>query len=206
MNVRVTSGRMVVLVVALGLMAAACSGSAESGVASLEGSTTTTAAASTEIDTEQALFAFAACMRDNGIDIEDPTVDADGNVDFGAIRGPGPQGAEGEVDREALRAAREECSQFLEDAALGFRERDSTEFQDTLYEFAQCMRDNGVDMPDPDLSSFGPGAREPGQGGGPFGDLDRDDPAFQAAFESCEEILAGFGPPGGAPPGGRGGG
>ena len=65
------------------------------------------------------------------------------------------------------------------------------------------MRDNGYEeMPDPDLSSFG----TPGQGGGgPFGQLDRDDPDFIAASEECQDILAGFqrGPGGGG--GGRGG-
>ena len=63
------------------------------------------------------------------------------------------------------------------------------------------MRDNGFDMPDPDFSRFAlPG--EDGPGAGPFGDLDPEDPAFEQAFQSCEDSLPGFTGPGGARSGG----
>jgi hypothetical protein len=60
------------------------------------------------------------------------------------------------------------------------------------------MRDNGVDMPDPDLSAVGVG----GGGGRVFGEIDTSDPGVEAAFELCQSELA-FGGPGG--PGGPGG-
>ena len=58
------------------------------------------------------------------------------------------------------------CGELLEGATLGFREGfDRTELEDTLVEYAACMRENGYDMPDPDFSGSGagPGA---GPGGG----------------------------------------
>ena len=64
-----------------------------------------------------------------------------------------------------------------------------SEMEDLLVEYAGCMRDNGVDMPDPDFS-----------GGSVMIDLgiaDPNDPTFQAADEACRSILAGFGPMGG---------
>ena len=64
---------------------------------------------------------------------------------------------------------------------------DQTELQDALLGFAQCMRDNGVDMGDPDLRGFGPGGDEDGQPGGPFGGIDLDDPDVGAAFEVCQQ-------------------
>ncbi len=186
------------------LVAAACGGDgdASGGVASLESGNTTTeppdeaaVGVAGEADQEQAMLDFAACMRDNGVDIEDPTVDAEGNVQFGGFRGAVQQG---DFDREAIDAALVECEQYLEGIALGRGggDFDRTELEDTMVEYAGCMRENGYDMPDPDFSSFGPGAGgEPGQGG-PFGSIDFDDPDFVAAQTECQDILGNFRAPG----------
>ena len=148
---------------------------------------------------EEALFEFAACMRDNGLDIEDPTVDADGNVAFQFRGGASPQDAG--FDREAARTARNACSDLLEGVTLGFGRGDITEIQDTLFDYAACMRENGYDMSDPDFGNFGPGngggQAEPGLVVGPFGEIDPEDPVFAGADEVCSEILSGFGPGGG---------
>ena len=138
---------------------------------------------------------FAACMRDNGVAIEDPTVDADGNVRFGGFRGVAQQDG---FDPEALDGALVECEEHLDGIALGRGggDFDRTELEDTMVEYAACMRDNGYDMPDPDFSNSGPGTGgEPGQGG-PFGSIDFDDPDFVAAQLECQEILGSFRGPG----------
>ena len=205
--------RVVVLLLALGLLVAACSGLDDSGsaVASLQSDTTATTAGTVdngaeEVDAEQAMLDLAACLRDQGLDIEDPTVDSDGNVQFGGFRGAA---AEGDIDRDAMRAAMDSCRDELGGVALGFggRDFDLTALEDTMVEYAACMRENGYDIDDPDLSSFGPGSEgEPGEGGrrGPFGEIDRDDPDFVAANEACGDILAGL--PGGGTGPGRGNG
>lgn len=215
--------RFVLLAAAVALVAAACGGSDDNtsdAVASLSGgvddallATAETVAEPEESSPEDALFAFAGCMRDNGLDIEDPTVDADGNVSFVFRAGASPQ--DGSFDREAARAAREACSDLLEGVALGFGRGDVTELQDTLFEYAECMRENGYEMADPDFSNLGPGGggNQGGEGEfiGPFAEIDPDDPAFAAADEACSEILSGFGAgralagrPGGGPGGGGG--
>lgn len=204
------------LLFALGLIATACGGSADAaaGVASLEATDTTlisdaVAGEDVEVDAEQAMLDLAACLRDNGVDIEDPTVDASGNVQFGGLRGATADGAE--IDRDAFRAAMDQCQESLEGVALGFGGRgeiDVTELQDTMVQYAACMRDNGYEMDDPDLTNSGPGSGgEPGEGGGggPFGEIDRDDPDYVAAQEVCGDILGGL--PGGGlgrPGGGNG--
>ncbi len=197
------------LIAVLGLVAAACGGGAEAstdGVASLEGaqqsaSTTTVADEVSSDDVEQAVLAFAACMRDHGVEMEDPTVSSDGTIEFGFRAGGG---GEGDVDRNTLRAARDECSEHLESVTLGFRRGDDSEIQDLMVEYAQCMRDHGYQMDDPDFSGLGPGGEgeEGDPRSGPFGVIDPDDPAFQSAQTECEDILAGFGRPPGT---GRGG-
>lgn len=214
--------RAVVAFAGLGLLLAACGGGGSANaVASLEntaggsaGTTVTTVAMSEE----ETMMAFTECLRDHGLEVEDPTVDADGNVQLSR-----PQAlADGQGDPEAFRAAFDACSDLLQGVTLGFGRRDDTEFQDTLFEYAACMRDNGYDMPDPDFTSGGPGTTAEGDAGdgprfgGPFGEIDPNDPAYQTANEACSDILAGFGPgggaggfpggppDGGAPPGGGG--
>ena len=57
--------------------------------------------------------------------------------------------------------------------------------QETMLEFAACMREHGVDMPDPDFS--GGGARMQFRAGA--GGVDPESPTFQKAQEACQEIL-----------------
>jgi hypothetical protein len=106
---------------------------------------------------------------------------------------------QGEIDRAAMEAAMGACQEHLEGVAIGRGggDFDLTELQDTMVDYAACMRDNGYDMPDPDFSSFGPGGGESGQGGGgPFGAIDFDDPDFMSAQQECEDLLSGFRGPG----------
>ena len=153
-----------------------------------------------DITEEERLLAFAQCMRENGVDFPDPVVEADGTVTFGFRPGGGGGGLRrlGEIGRDPdLPAAREACGGLLEGLAFGPGQGgfDLIELQDTLLEFAQCMRDNGVDMGDPDLSRFGPGADDDDQPVGPFGVIDVDDPDFAAAFAVCQQQLPQAGGP-----------
>lgn len=212
-------GRAVTAVVALAMVATACSGGdAEAdGVATLEQDAEVAITDSTDdqptddgtpsdSDTETQMLEFAACMRDEGVDIGDPVVDADGNVTFGNLA-PGAGGGGGRP--EGLREGFDACGDLLDGVQLGGRggpggDVDQTERQDAQLEFTQCLRDEGVDVDDPDFSEPG----QPGEGDGPRGplqDLDRSDPAVEAAMDACGDLLTGFGPgggPGGAPPAG----
>lgn len=193
------------MLMAISVAVAACSSAEADQVATLSEAPDEVAAETdvptTQDEDQEALNEFAACMRDNGVDgFEDPVVNADGSVDFGA--NGGQVGAE---DRDVLQAAFEECGDLIEGLSIapGDGDFDVTEIEDQLVAFAACMRDEGIDMDDPDLSNFGPGGGGQGDGaagGGPFGDLDLDDPGVQAAFEACQGEF-GFGPGGGGPGG-----
>ena len=188
------------LLLALGLVLAACSSGADAEVATLEDTGTTlegTSSDQLDIDAEESLLEFAQCMRDNGVpDFPDPEMDADGNPTFFRNGGPG----ELETDPDTIEAAFEECGELVEGLIRNFIGRDFTELEDTFLEFAQCMRDEGIDMPDPDFSQ---GLIPRAGSGGIFGDdIDIESPEFEAAAEKCQTVFEGQFGLGGA---GRGG-
>jgi hypothetical protein len=192
-------------VVALAVLAAGCGGSSSSGsgVAVIEDSASPASDADSsggttqagQEDFQQAALDYAECMRENGIDVPDP--------DFSGGGGGGLFGPNSDIDPDDpdFQAAQEECGDIIQGSAPQISEEQQQALEDTLLEFAQCMRENGVDVPDPDFSGGGGGIFV-GPGGN--GEIDPDDPDFQAAQEECGDILqdAGFGGPGGGPPGG----
>jgi hypothetical protein len=176
---------------------AACSaGAAPSGVATLQspgaGEPTPSASPSASLDPETARLEFARCMRDHGIDLPDPG--------SGGVSGPITIGGNG-PDAEKMQTAMEACNSILGDA-FGAPAQIDPEMQDKMLEFAKCMRDNGVDFPDPDFSGGGGRISVGGPGG-----IDPSSKDFQAAQEACQSILGEFGPQiNGGPGGGPGGG
>jgi len=139
-----------------------------------------------DANAEDAILAFAQCMRDNGVaDFPDPEFDSDGNLRIFAGGGPGAL----DVDRDTIEAAQEECFPLIEGIVQNFVGRDFSDLEDTFLEFSECMREQGIEMPDPDFSEgFSPGA---GGRAGILGDIDPTDPAFQAAAEECQGIFEG---------------
>ena len=193
--------RLAVAVLLLLSALAACSANAAgpSGVASLETDSPAandSAAPSASLDPEAAQLAFAECMRDHGIDMPDPEP-----VDGGAGGGSGSVkiGGRGE-NRDEFQAAMEECGEFLEQAG-SFRGEPDPEMLDKMLEFAGCMREHGIDMPDPNpdggitIERNDDGTSMDGTNG-----IDPESAEFQAAEEACRPILGDdFGPKGGGP-------
>jgi hypothetical protein len=178
-------------VLAMGLLAAACGGASEGatdGIATAgEGSAAKkTADDKAKVDPEQAGLDFARCMREHGVDMPDPKAGGGGMV----MIGPGPGEAQAGVRTSGPPAgfedAHEACEHFLEDLIGDGPGPMDPEAQDRALTFAKCMRDHGVDMPDPDFSDGG--ARitiSRGEGMGP------DSETFKAAQEACGGL---FGP------------
>lgn len=186
------SRRLFGLLAAATLVVAACSAAgaeeistlSDNGqVASLDTTATTAAGseATGEPDTETQLLAFAQCIRDEGFNIDDPTVDSSGNVQV-----PRPVNTTGEPGPPAgFTEAFDVCAEYLDGLTLGFQQGDATEREDQFLAFAACLRDNGYDVPDPDFSVGG--------GRGFLQDIDQNDPAFQAASAACSDILSSIG-------------
>jgi hypothetical protein len=143
-----------VLGISLALLATACGSgkSASAEVASLGTTTGTSPDTTSPVDTQDALLQYAACMRENGIDMADPTFDADGNPSGGGF-GPGsgidPQSTE-------FQTAQTACGDLLDGAQFGGRGRngiDREAIQNSLTDFTACLRDEGLDVDD---ITFGP--------------------------------------------------
>jgi hypothetical protein len=155
-------------------------GAATDGIASLGGGTTTTAGTPTGGGAagggaDDRFYLFAKCMRDHGVDVPDP--DPGG----GPVRiGPGT-GIDPENPR--FQEAQQACAKEVGDLIPGGNDpARRQEFQDKALAFARCMRDNGIDMPDP---TFGEGGRvEQRLEGG----VSPDDPRFQEAQKQCESL------------------
>ena len=138
--------------VALGLGAAACGGSPDSGgVATLGGDGAGDRQAggdggngATGKDPQEAALEFARCMREHGVDMPDPEVDSQGRMRFN-IGGPGSTGDR--PDPKKLEAAQQACGHLM--GGGDGPGRLDPEAQDAMLAFARCMREHGIDMPDP---------------------------------------------------------
>ena len=165
------------------------------------------------------MLAYAQCMRDNGIDMADPTFDANGEP-TGQLFGP-----ESGIDPQAdgFQSAQSACGDLLQGVINGRGQGgglDRDAVQASLNDFTACLRDQGLDVDDLDLNAQGGPGGGPGVGGslppdgsipagsapaggagqGPGdGDpsnrlaeilgLDPDDPTTAAALEVCAPVL-----------------
>ena len=181
---------LTVLLLAVAAVASGCaSSSGDDGVAALDGvpASTTGEDDGTQNDTEtdedpqEAALEWAECMREHGIDVPDPQIDEDGRLEVRPATGM-------RLDRNGddFREAREACGSPFGDAGPPqLSEAEREEMQETMLEFAKCMREHGVDMPDPDFSGGGGVFRA----GGPGSGIDPGSETFQKAQEACQDIL-----------------
>ena len=176
---------------AVALLAAVASGCGSSGgddgVAALDtgasaaASSDSTTPGDAEQDPQEAALEWARCMREHGVDVPDPEVGSGGRV---TVRRRA--GTRIDASNEKFQAAVEECGTPLGNARPQLTEEQREQLQETMLKFAKCMREHGVDMPDPDFSGGGGLFRVggPGRGG-----VNPDDPDFQKAQEACQPIL-----------------
>jgi hypothetical protein len=136
---------------------------------------TSTPSVSAPTDPEEAMLAYTECMRDHGIEMEDPR--PAGGEGGGAIVAQAPEG-----DDEEFQAAQAECERLLDEVVSAFEPdpEQEAELREQLLEYAQCMREHGIDMPDPTFEEDGGGLVV-----GQDADVDVDSDEFRAADEEC---------------------
>jgi hypothetical protein len=170
MNMRKST---VVASVSLLLALSGCGGSSPSGAA--------TGDEKPEQAVQRAALDAAQCMRDKGFDMPDPVFDSNGRASISMDGG----NAFDPEDPE-FREASDECNKEL-DKVIGDGDKrtpqEKQEFQDRVLEYAQCMRENGVDMPDPTFDDSG---RTRMQMGGPGQELMEAD-VFEKAEAACQD-------------------
>jgi hypothetical protein len=153
----------------------ACSGTtADDGVATASGNeTAATASASPTVNAQDAQLKYAQCMRENGVDVPDPEpgkpIRITGNGD--------------KANYDKMQEAQKKCQPILQEGGVLPQGNDPQQ-ADAMLKFAQCMREHGVDVPDP----------KPGEGvkiqAPEGGDKDKAD----AAQKACRDLLPGGGP------------
>jgi hypothetical protein len=131
----------------LGLGAAACGGSPDSGgVATLggdgAGDQQTGGSGTARKDPQEAALEFAKCMREHGVDMPDPEVDSQGRIRVTVRAG------RGQADPKKLNEAQQACGHLMGGGGDGPGKLDP-KAQDAMLAFARCMREHGIDMPDP---------------------------------------------------------
>ena len=142
---------------------------------------------------QDAMLEYAECMREQGIDFPDPQMTEDGGVIVGgaasrSIEDESGGGGPSLSDMEEMEDADAECRHIMEEVEGSMPELDpeqQAEMQDQALEFAQCMREHGIDMPDPEFD--GDGGNFSISLGGPddAGRIDPSDDDFQEASEEC---------------------
>ena len=138
-----------------------------------------------EITTE-----FTTCLRDYGYDIPDPTLNADGTVDLEQLRDSIMTDPNFDINSEKTVQVFEDCLPLLEDAtfAAAPTQEDQIQLQDNLLMFAECIRGNGIDVPDPEFSDDPRLIMQ-----SMFEDVTMT-PKVEKAMESCSGIIFGQGP------------
>ncbi len=175
------SSRLIVLLAAVAVLGPAC-GSDSADVASLSAADgAKTVQEGDAADVEAAWLSFTECLREQGLEVQDPVVDSKG-----IAQKPAP--VEGsEATKKELAEAYDLCSGLIEGVTLEKNEGDQTEYVDGLLELAACLRGQGIDVDDPDVS-----ADKPGEALATTLKKDWDSPAMQKAREVCE-VEAAFG-------------
>ena len=137
-----------------------------------------TPAADESVDGEEAILGFVACLRDNGLDLPDPQF--------------GPEGPRFSDPSILLRIdfrssefldAMEACDSLLAALQPDVDPEQQAEQAEQQLAFAECMRREGVDFPDPDpIQGFTIGSMRGADGGLA---IDPFSPEFQAASTVC---------------------
>ncbi|SFO43812.1 MULTISPECIES: hypothetical protein [Actinomadura] len=123
---------------------------------------------------------FAQCMRDNGVDMKDPT--GDGRVEIRASAAPGQSGGPGQTKKVdgKVEAAHKKCRHLMPNG--GKPPKPKPEELAKMRAFSKCMRDNGIsEFPDPQPDG---GMRiEAGKGTG----LNPESQKYQKAQKACSK-------------------
>ena len=129
---------------------------------------------------KKAMLQFAQCMRDHGVNMPDPTFSEGG----ARVTMREDKGADPEKQREAEQACKKYQDKVKPPPMSADQEK---KMKEAALKNAQCMRDHGIDFPDP---QFGEGGRMT-QKIGPSSGIDPNSAKFQAAAKACQKDAPG---------------
>jgi ABC-type glycerol-3-phosphate transport system substrate-binding protein len=179
-----TRSPLILAAVAAALALGACGGSSDDDGAG--------GGASRQDTAFEGALKFSKCMRDHGVDFPDPQ-----RVGSGGIKLTGRNINPNDPNTKAAQRACQKYMQVGGGETLDPAKR--AKLQETALRYARCMREHGVDMPDPRLSGKGGLTFQagPGSGGGPTSKgsagkglgVNPDSPKFKEADKACNHIL-----------------
>ena len=127
----------------------------------------------------EAALKFAKCMREHGVDMPDPQPGQGGRITLGGP-GTGPQ------DKSKMDAAQKGCQKILESVKPPEMSAEQEQkFKDQALKFARCMREHGIDMPDPQFEGGGRMTQRMQEG------VDPNSQRFRDATEACAKGQSG---------------
>ena len=138
------------------------------------------------LDPDAAVLAYTKCMRDHGVDMPDPQFTgsgAGGALSGGAVSGePGSAAIQvsGDPLSPAFKDASAACDHLLPRIGTNEGGQVSQEFIDQALKTARCMRDHGIDMPDPQFGTGGSVTIDVGGDG-----IDPSSQVFKDAAKAC---------------------
>jgi hypothetical protein len=177
-----TRSPLILVAVAAALALGACGGS-DPGGGSGNGS-------SRQDKAFEGALKFSKCMRDHGVDMPDPQ-----RVGTGGIKITDTSMNPNDPKTKAAQSA---CQKYMKvGGGQTVDPAKRAKLQEAALKYAKCMREHGVDMPDPQMSGNGDLSFRAGGGGnksngnGPRDRLgaDPDSPKFKAADEACNHFL-----------------
>ena len=160
---------------------------------------------------EDAMVAFAQCMRDEGIDMPDPQVMSNDGATTGghieirsdsATAGSGPKSPDSASSKK-FEAANKKCEPILASVKpdIAIDPAVLAEQRTQMLAFSQCMRDHGIDFPDPTFNdNGGVSINAVGTPGGAGSDAK----AMEAAQQACSHLMGDGAPVMGVPTGAPG--
>ena len=139
-------------------------------------------------DDEEITTGFTRCMRDEGFSVPDPKLNADGTVDTVALRESVLSDPKFNWQDPKTQQILQKCLPLLQGATFAQEEtaEEQVEFQDNLLKFAECLRQDGVQVSDPDFSG---GTRQ--AIGSMFQGIDTQEPAIQESIATCRQVYFG---------------
>jgi hypothetical protein len=138
---------------------------------------------------EEGRLEMAECLREHGVDVPDPVAGEKGLMLQKSGKGTGGSGVN--PDDPATEEALKACEEEVDFEPPEVTPEQEEEMKDNMLAFSQCMREHGVDMPDPEFEG---GGKVKMRIGGPDGPGSLDQPAVEAAQEACQEELPEGGP------------
>jgi hypothetical protein len=127
-------------------------------------------------DPKKAMLAYAKCMREHGVDMPDPQFE--GN----RVMQKGPKN----VNQAKMRTADKACASIRDSVKPPeLSDEKKAEFKQAALANAKCMREQGIDFPDPTFDENGGAQIEMKKGSG----FNPESAKFKAAEKKCRDTL-----------------